>query len=121
MGPGIKERRDEKRSYVEPYDSGTFLEFTLDGKRCRSNLLDTSPGGVGMLVRKEQEDILKQLVIGDRKKMKYTTPEASLYMDFELRHITLIQRGSFEGHFQVGLAFPADRPAKEPQSRRVKK
>lgn len=105
MGRGVEEKRVEKRSYVEPYDSGTFLEFTLDGKRYRFNLLDTSPGGVGILVRREQKDILKQLGIGDRKKMKYTTPEASLYMDFELRHVTRIQRGSFEGHFQVGLAF----------------
>ena len=104
MENGKEERRGKKRSYIEPYDTETFLEFRLEGKKYRFKLLDTSPGGVGMLITKEDEEVVKKLKIGDRRKMKYATPEGSLYMDFELMHITPINRGRYEGHLQVGLA-----------------
>ena len=98
-----KERRTKERDFIEPYDTGTFLEFTLEGKKYRFNLLDTSPGGMSMLVMNGDEGVLEKMKIGDKIKMKYSTSEASLSMDFELRHITPIKRGTFKGHYQVGL------------------
>ena len=98
-----KERRSKKRNFVEPYDTGTFLEFTLEGIKYRFNLLDTSPGGVSMLVTDGDTGILEKIKIGDKIEMKYSTSEASLVMDFELKHITPIKRGTFKGHYQVGL------------------
>ena len=99
-----EEKRDPKRSYVEPYDTGIFLEFTLNDKKYRFNLLDTSPDGMGMLIMDEESDILKKLRIRDQIKMKYGKPNASVFMTFEIRHITSIKRGPFKGHFQVGLS-----------------
>jgi hypothetical protein len=98
------ERRGPERSYAEPYDSGTFLEFTLEGAEYRFMLLDTSPSGMGMLVKNEESDILKKLNIKDNIEMKYGKPDTSIFMNFEIRHITSIKRGPFKGHFQVGLS-----------------
>jgi len=98
-----EERRTKERDFIEPYDTGTFLEFTLEGKKYRFNLLDTSPGGMSMLVMDGDVGVLERIKIGDKIKMKYSTSEASLSMDFELRHITPIKRGTFKGHYQVGL------------------
>jgi len=103
-----KERRTKKRNFIEPYDTGTFLEFTLKGKKYRFNLLDTSPGGMSMLVMDDDAETLKKIIIGDKIRMKYSTPEADVLMDFELRHITPIKRGTFKGHCQVGLSLISD-------------
>ena len=104
MEYGGKERRRHPRSYVEPYDTGTYLEFRQAGTSYRFNLLDTSPGGMGMLVKMEAAEVLNNMEIGDHIRMEYKTGEASMVMDFEVRHISRIVRGRYKGHHQVGLS-----------------
>ena len=104
MEHGKGELRTHSRNYIEPYDTGTYLEFNLRGNDYRFNLLDTSPEGMGMLVKKDNAQILEDLDIGDRIRMEYKTPEASIPMDFEIKHVTLIERGKLKGHHQVGLS-----------------
>jgi hypothetical protein len=99
-----KERRGHPRTYVEPYDTGTYLEFRQGSKSYRFNLLDTSPEGMGMLVRMETAEVLNNMGIGDHIRMEYKTAEASMVMDFEVRHISRIVRGRYKGHHQVGLS-----------------
>ncbi|MBW2608730.1 MAG: hypothetical protein JRC68_00080 [Deltaproteobacteria bacterium] len=99
-----KEERDKARNYIEPYDTGTYLAFELNDKIYRFNLLDTSPGGMGMLVKKEESEVLNRLNIGDKIRVEYKTPEAGVLMDFEIMHITQFRRGRFNGHHQVGLS-----------------
>jgi len=108
MDNAMEEKRVEKRTYIEPYDSGTSLEFTLEGKKYLFTLLDTSPGGMGMLVPDGDGEVLKRLKIGDQIKMKYKTKVTSVFMDFEVRHITSIDRGKFEGGHVVGLSLQGD-------------
>ena len=103
MDPIPKDRRHQGRAYVEPYTTNTFLEFTLSGVTHRCVLLDVSPGGLGMLISRAEKDILHHLSPGARMSMAYTSPEATVPMNFEIRHITEIKRGNFKGHFQVGL------------------
>ncbi|MFC1867316.1 PilZ domain-containing protein [Thermodesulfobacteriota bacterium] len=103
-----KELRTRERSYIEPYDTGTYMEFNLSGNDYRFNLLDTSPEGMGMLVKKDEAEIISGLSIGDRIRMEYKTPEASIPMEFEIRHVTRIERGTLKGHHQVGLSFLDD-------------
>ena len=103
-----KERRSQKRSFIEPYDTGTFLEFTLAGKKYRLNLLDTSPDGMGMLVMDEEKEILKKIKPGDRIKMKYGTPHVSVFMNFEIKHITPIREGTYKDNYMVGLSLFLD-------------
>jgi hypothetical protein len=103
MEPLPKDRRRRDRAFVEPYTTNTFLEFTLSGCARRCPLLDVSPGGVGMLILQGEKEILDHLRPGTRMSMVYTSPEAAVPMNFEIRHITEIERGTFRGHFQVGL------------------
>ena len=103
-----KDKRVQKRAYIEPYDTGTFLRFRMDGKEYRFNLLDTSPGGIGMLVPNMEVDVLKELKPGDQIEMEYGTCEASALINFEIRHITPIERGTFKGHYQVGLSLSCE-------------
>jgi len=97
------DKRTQLRSYIEPYDTETVLEFSLDGMTRRFNLLDTSPGGMGMLVSKKDSDILGRLGTGEQIRMEYKTPVASMDMCFEIRHISHIERGKYKGYHQVGL------------------
>ncbi len=99
-----KERRDLDRAYVEPYTTNTFLEFSLSGRTVRCHLLDLSPGGLGMLVLQTEKEILLHLQPGATMSMAYTSPEATVPMNFEIRHVTEIKQGSLRGHFQVGLS-----------------
>jgi hypothetical protein len=47
--------------------------------------------------------MLHHLRPGARISMAYISPETTVPMNFEIRHITEIKRGKFRGHFQVGL------------------
>ena len=101
----IDEKRLMQRKYIEPYDSGIFLILSLNGESHKFTLLDVSPGGIGMLVRNDQKEILKKLQIGLQMDMEYGTPYATIPTKFEVIHITEIARGAFKGHYQVGLLF----------------
>jgi hypothetical protein len=98
-----RDRRRKDREFVEPYTTNTFLEFTLSSRTHRCLLLDVSPGGLGMLVPDHETEVLQHLRPGARMSMAYTSPEATVTMSFEIRHITEIKRGNLRGHFQVGL------------------
>jgi hypothetical protein len=101
--PKPRDRRQQDRAYVEPYTTNAFLEFTLSGRMHRCLLLDVSPHGLGMLVSDTEKELLQHLRPGARMNMAYASPEATVPMMFEIRHITEIERGNFRGCFQVGL------------------
>lgn len=104
MGYEEVDKRKENRACVEPYDTGTFLEFTLGREKYRFSLLDMSTQGIGMLVLKKETKVLEKLKPGDQLNMKYITLEKADFMDFEVKHITQIGRGAWKGHYQVGLS-----------------
>ena len=109
MAHAGENNRSERRSFVEPYDTRTFIEFTIGERRYLFSLLDTSPGGMGMLVKNGEEHVLDELELGKRIKMKYGQPGiGTVDFNFEIKHITPIRRGSFKGHYQVGLSLVAD-------------
>jgi hypothetical protein len=103
MDPKPQDRRQQDRAYVEPYTTNTFLEFILSGHAHRCLLLDVSPRGLGMLISPAEKEMLPHLRPGLTMSMAYTSPEATVVMNFEIRHITEINRGAFKGHFQAGL------------------
>jgi len=103
MEPRPKGRRQQDRAYAEPYTTNAFLEFTLSGRMHRCLLPDVSPRGLGMLVSHTEKEILQHLRPGARMSMAYTSPEATVPVNFEIRHVTEMQRGNFRGFFQVGL------------------
>ena len=98
-----EDRRGPTRSYIEPYDTDTSIGFTLENKKYRFRLLDTAPGGIGMLVRRGEKEVLEKLTTGDRLIVDYGDSDTNIPMNFEVRHVTGIKMGAFEGHYQVGL------------------
>ena len=104
MGYEEVDKRKEKRTYIEPYDTGTFLEFTLGRGKYRFSLLDISTNGMGMLVLKKETKVLEKIKPGDQINMKFITLERTGLMDFKVKHITQIGRGAWKGHYQVGLS-----------------
>ena len=98
------EKRSEKRTHFEPSDTGHILEATLDGKDYQFKVLDKGLGGMAMLVMDSQTEVLKELRVGDQIPMKYSNPKGSLLVNIEIRHITAIKTGSFEGHYKFGLS-----------------
>lgn len=104
-----EDRRGPTRSYIEPYDAGIFIGFTLENRKYRFRLLDTSPGGIGMLVMRGEKEVLKKLTTGDRIRTNYGDLDTNILMNFEIRHVTGIEGGAFEGHYQVGLCLVSNR------------
>jgi hypothetical protein len=104
MGYVGQERRKQERTAIDSYDKGYFLEADFGGKQYRFNPLNTSTGGMGMLVSDQEAEFLRRVHPGDRIKMKYSTPDSNVIMNFELRYINRIKVGPFRGHYQVGLA-----------------
>ena len=100
-----EEKRASKRFDVEQDGEKTYLEFTLDGEEYRFKPLDTSSGGMGMLLTEDYPEVLEKLNVGDRIEMKYHTPENDLFMTLEVRHITQFNEGRYKGYYQVGLSY----------------
>jgi len=76
----------------------------MEGKEYRFNLLDTSLGGIGILVPNMEVKVLEELKTDDYIQMDYGTRDAGKHINFEIRHITPIKRGTFKGHYHVGLS-----------------
>ena len=99
-----EDKRTQERLDVPPYDLGTFVEFNLGDEKFRLNLLDTSLGGLGMLVMEGEANILKKFYPGQEVTGKLCTPEADIQMRLEVRYITPMMRGPFKGHYRVGFS-----------------
>lgn len=102
------EKRTQKRTDFEPYDTGTFLEFQQGGNHYRFSLLDRSLGGMGMIVKNSESEVLEKIQQGVLLKMKYVTLEKEIPLNFEVKHVTPIKKGRWEGHYHVGLRLITD-------------
>jgi hypothetical protein len=56
-----------------------------------------------MLFSHTEKEILLHLRPGARMSMAYASPEATVLMHFEIRHVTEMQRGNFRGFLQAGF------------------
>jgi len=99
-----EEGRASERICFDQEGEESCLEFTLGRKTYRFKPLDTSSGGMGMLVTDDDTEVLEKFEVGNKIEMKYRTPEDDLLMIFVIRHITQINKGAFKGHYQVGLS-----------------
>lgn len=99
-----EEKRSEVRKVLDRYYS---VEFKLKetGSLYHFKLRDLSSKSLGILVN-EGSAVLEHLTVNDILKMKYYPPEASSSAEFlttKIIHITKKERGSFKGHFLIGL------------------
>lgn len=100
-----EEKRSQTRKVLDRYYS---VEFQLKetGSLYHFKLRDLSSGGLGILVN-ENSAVLEHLTVNEILKMKYYPPEASSSAEFittKIKHITKKERGSFKGHFLIGLS-----------------
>jgi hypothetical protein len=102
------EKRKLVRNYVEPYDSGTWLVFQPGQREYTFRVLDTSPGGMGMLVWEGEKEALDYLKPGEWITMEYVTPEASMSLRVKIRHISAVKSGQYKGNYQVGVAVTSE-------------
>ena len=97
-------KRSQERTYFEPSDTGHLLDAAIGNKEYQFKVLDIGQGGIGMLVKADQTEVLKRLNPGNQLAMKYTNPKGSMEIHVEIRHITLIKNGPFEGDYSVGFS-----------------
>jgi hypothetical protein len=104
MQHSSEDKRSQKRTYFEPSDMGHLLEATIGGKKYQFKVLNIGQGGIGMLVKGHQTEVLRRLNPGGQLAMRYTNPKGSMEVKVEIRHITPIQKGAFEGHYSIGFS-----------------
>jgi hypothetical protein len=98
-----REQRVQKRKAVDPSDTGTFLQFAVDGKKYRFTLIDKSANGMGMLVPNEEGEVLRHLEPGNKLKFQFQTPKTKIVLNSEIRHVTALRRGIYKGDHKVGI------------------
>ena len=98
------EKRSEPRKILDQYHSVEFSISNLDPVY-QFKIRDVSPSGMGVLV-KENSAVLKRLEVGDVLDMKYNpmiSSDSPEYLRTEIRHITKLDYGRYEGHYLIGL------------------
>ncbi|MFH1154491.1 MAG: hypothetical protein V1793_11815 [Pseudomonadota bacterium] len=99
-----KDQRSEQRTCFEPTDTGYRLESTIAGRAYTFNVLNVCRGGIGMLVREDQHEVLPLLVPGAEMRMDYINPKGRLTLTVLIRHITRIDSGEYKGLHTVGFS-----------------
>jgi len=98
------EKRTEPRKILENYYS---VEFTVSPQLPvhQFRIRNMSPWGLGILLN-ETSAALKCLEVGDIVEMKYNPvnpSDSAERLKTEIRHITRLDQGPFEGHYLVGI------------------
>jgi len=106
--PSTIEIEDKRRE--ERIENGLtkFLsvEFVVEGdtKVYRLKVIDVAATGLGLIVDKENFDLLKKINVGDSiKGISFFLPYATLTVDAEVKHMTRITRGEFKGSYILGI------------------
>jgi len=105
--PSRKTRRESRCAPVIP--DFVYVEFVLEGEdgpaqTRQLDVLNCSESGIGLLVPKEDADILKRLsqgtVIPD---MVFYAPWTLIRADATVRHVTRIRAGKHQGDYLLGV------------------
>ncbi|MBI9090078.1 MAG: hypothetical protein JEZ12_12755 [Desulfobacterium sp.] len=104
MGKSAQDKRSEKRNCIGPSDTGHLLEVVISGREYQFKVLNICQGGVGMLVKADQDTVLETLTTGVVMKMNYINPKGSLEIKVEMRHVTRFKAGPYEGDYCVGFS-----------------
>lgn len=96
--------RSEPRTLPDQY---TSVEFSISKQDpiFQFRVRDISPSGMGILVN-EGSMALEYLTVGQVLNMNYNpvdTDGSPERMETEIRHITLLDKGRYRGHYLVGL------------------
>lgn len=87
----------------------TYVEFSMKGKDgrlkdFRLDVVNSSANGIGLLVMKEEADIIDTLAPGSSvKEMVFYAPWTIIHADARIRHLTVISKGPHRGHYLLGV------------------
>jgi hypothetical protein len=97
------EKRSEKRAFPKGFHGA---EIKLIGiPLYQFKLKDISDNGASLLM-KENSSMINHLKIGQSLKIKFYSddhPEFNGYFESEIKHITKIDKGRYNGHYLVGV------------------
>jgi len=82
------------------------VEFVVEGdtKVYHLKVIDVAATGLGLIVDKENLDLLKKVNVGASiKGISFFLPQATLTVDAEVKHMTRITRGESEGSYILGI------------------
>ena len=100
------------------------VEFVVEGdtKVYHLKVIDVAATGLGLIVDKENFDLLKKVNVGDSiKGISFFLPYATLTVDAEVRHMTRITRGEFKESYILGIKSDFIMDLKELKERLKKK
>lgn len=98
------DHRSEPRTCFEPRDTGYLLTATIAGQEYTFSVLNICHGGIGILVRENQRQVLASFIPGTRMRMDYINPKGSLTVTVEIRHVTQVLSGDLKGLHTVGFS-----------------
>jgi hypothetical protein len=101
----ITERRTEER-IEDGVSEFLSVELTVAGdiKVYRLKVINIGSSGIGLIVNKENSDLLEKVEAGDRiGDLRLFLPEAILTIDGTVRHKTEIPHGTLKGNFILGI------------------
>ena len=110
---GTAQPRDRKprkeRRYVPSIPDFSYVEFRTGGdaktaREHRLEVLNASEHGIGLLLRKEEEDLVGSLQAGALiPDMTFYATWTLIRADAKVRHITPITKGRHKGHYLLGV------------------
>ena len=102
-----EKRHDERVTYETPdFVSAEFrLEKGQKGEKLYDlNVMDCSIHGLGLIITRENFDLLKKLKPGYRiKDMFFFATQAMVKIDGLVKHITKINEGKYKGSYKLGI------------------
>ncbi len=100
-------RYEERVTYEGP--DFVSAEFKLGkgsngAKLYELDVMDCSSHGLGLIIKKENFDLINKLKTGDTiKDMTFFATQAMVKFDCLVKHITKIEKGEYQGLYQLGI------------------
>ncbi|MFC1866934.1 hypothetical protein ACFL0H_02195 [Thermodesulfobacteriota bacterium] len=103
----IQEKRYKDRVYYETPDF-VSAEFRLGKgageKMYELNVIDCSIRGLGLIITKDDFDLIEKLKIGDKiEDILFFATWTMLKVNATVKHITKIGKGKYKGNYQLGI------------------
>lgn len=104
MQDPIGEKRSERRSCFGPAETEHWIEAEIRSRIYRFPVLNLCSGGIGMLVREDQSEVLDTLVPGAVLRMDHGTGQGRMTLTVTVRHATPLDPDIPDGDHAVGFS-----------------
>ncbi len=108
--PTVESRKTRRKPrYAPSIPHFSYVEFSIEVKGggmkdCRLDVLNSSENGIGLLLRKEDDDIAKMMTPGLLiRDMVFYATWTLIRADARVRHVTRLTNGPHKGHYLLGV------------------